>query len=405
MSLNPNGAPAGFYYQAGATAYLIDPVGTYSLAGASAPTIDPAGAYSFAGPSAPTFAAAGAYIPITGATSVAAEIVDPAASYSLAGASVANDRPCRRGRWPGREHPHARCGGRFIFRSPGRPPLRRRLSTLRAPTVRRPRPRERPTRPAQTVARAPPRSPRRALLFRSPGRHPPRRRLSVLRVQTAAERADDRSSWPAQRRWRQRADVCGPGHVHSGGRSDLLSGGECRSCRRLQSGRRERGDDRSSWPAQRRWRQRADARGPGRAHSSDRSDLRCGKDCLPARHIPPSGRDRADLRPGRHVQRRRRQRADDRSGRHVQQSICVKSPVYTIDKTQRPPTPFCRLAAQRRWRITMAARVAKPPRRRNSLPAMRALPRQCCSREWVLGRGRICSGPTSAISLSLSCRV
>ena len=93
MSLNPNGAPTGFYHQAGATAYLIDPAGAYSLAGASAPTVDPAGAYSFAGPSAPTLAAVGAYIPITGATSVAAEIVEPATSYSLAGASSPTTGP------------------------------------------------------------------------------------------------------------------------------------------------------------------------------------------------------------------------------------------------------------------------------------------------------------------------
>ena len=87
MSLDPNAAPAGYSYQAGATAYLIDPAGAYSPAAASAPTTDPADPYAGAGASAPTFAAAGAYIPITGATSVAAEIVDPAASYSLAGAS------------------------------------------------------------------------------------------------------------------------------------------------------------------------------------------------------------------------------------------------------------------------------------------------------------------------------
>jgi Protein of unknown function (DUF3383) len=62
MSLDPNGAPPGYYYQAGATAYLIDPAGTYSQAGARAPTTDPPGAYSAAGASAPTPAAAGTYI-------------------------------------------------------------------------------------------------------------------------------------------------------------------------------------------------------------------------------------------------------------------------------------------------------------------------------------------------------
>ena len=109
MSLNPNDASAGYYYQAGATAYLIDPAGTYSLAGASAPTTDPAGTYSGAGAStattdpagtysdpgvsAPTLAAPGTYIPVIGATSAAAEIVDPAGTYSPAGASAPTTDP------------------------------------------------------------------------------------------------------------------------------------------------------------------------------------------------------------------------------------------------------------------------------------------------------------------------
>ena len=108
MSLNPNGAPAGYYYQAGATACLIDPAGTYSLAGAPAPTpadpgtyipftgatseaveiVDPAGTYSGPGASAPTPADAGAYIPGAGATSEAVEIVVPAGTYSGPGASA-----------------------------------------------------------------------------------------------------------------------------------------------------------------------------------------------------------------------------------------------------------------------------------------------------------------------------
>ncbi len=77
--------------------------------GASAPTTDPAGAYSGAGGSAPTLAAPDASIPVTGATSAAAEIVSPAGTYlppgatapiadpggthSAAGASAAYDRP------------------------------------------------------------------------------------------------------------------------------------------------------------------------------------------------------------------------------------------------------------------------------------------------------------------------
>jgi hypothetical protein len=60
-ALNPNGAPPGYYYQTGATAYIEDAAGTYSLAGASTPTADPAGTYSAAGASAPTTDPAGTY--------------------------------------------------------------------------------------------------------------------------------------------------------------------------------------------------------------------------------------------------------------------------------------------------------------------------------------------------------
>src|SRR5580658_670514 len=92
MSLDPygpNGAPLGYFDQAGATAYLIDPAGTYSALGAAAePTSDLAGAYGAVGASAPTLAAAGTYIPVTGAAYSAAEIVDPAGAYSSAGASA-----------------------------------------------------------------------------------------------------------------------------------------------------------------------------------------------------------------------------------------------------------------------------------------------------------------------------
>jgi hypothetical protein len=86
--LDPNGAPPGYYYQIGATAYVEDPAGTYSAAGASAPTTDPAGTYSGAGASAPMLAAAGTYIPVSGATSSAAEITSPPGTYAPPGASA-----------------------------------------------------------------------------------------------------------------------------------------------------------------------------------------------------------------------------------------------------------------------------------------------------------------------------
>ena len=219
MSLNPNGAPAGYYYQAGATAYLIDPAGTYSLAGASAPTIDPAGTVQRRGRERPharrggrlysdhrgdlrcggdcrpcgrlqsggreraddrsgrhsTAARArarprsprpGAYIPITGATSAAAEIVDPAGTYSRR--ARARRRPIRpAGAAPPAQRADAGGGGRVYSSRPGRPPPRRRLSTLPALTVWRARARRRPIRPAGTAPPAPARrrSRPRALTF------------------------------------------------------------------------------------------------------------------------------------------------------------------------------------------------------------------------------------------------
>src|SRR5271166_983682 len=80
--------PAGTYSGAGASAPTTDPAGAYSGDDASAPTTDPAGTYSGAGASAPTPADPGTYIPVTGATSSAAEIVDFPGSYSLPGASA-----------------------------------------------------------------------------------------------------------------------------------------------------------------------------------------------------------------------------------------------------------------------------------------------------------------------------
>ena len=55
--------------------YFSTQTSTTPPAGSSAPTTDPAGTYSGPGASAPTPAAAGTYIPVTGATSAAAEIV------------------------------------------------------------------------------------------------------------------------------------------------------------------------------------------------------------------------------------------------------------------------------------------------------------------------------------------
>ena len=84
-------APGTYIPLTGATssaAEMVNPAGAYSAAGAYAPTADPAGTYSGAGASAPTLAAAGAYIPVTGATSPAAEIVGLTSMYSAAGASA-----------------------------------------------------------------------------------------------------------------------------------------------------------------------------------------------------------------------------------------------------------------------------------------------------------------------------
>ena len=106
-----------------------------SPAGTSAPTIDPAGTYSGPGASAPTLAAAGTYIPVTGATSSAAEKFDPAGTYSPAGASAATHRSGRHvQRRTGPARPRWRRRAR-IFRARGRPPRRRRWSTLPALTA------------------------------------------------------------------------------------------------------------------------------------------------------------------------------------------------------------------------------------------------------------------------------
>ena len=162
MSLNPDGAPAGFSYQAGATAYLIDPAGAYSLAGASAPTTDPAGTDGGAGASAPTLAAAGASIPITGATSAAAEIVDPAGAYSPAGASAPTTDPARAG--AGASAPTLAAAGASCpsDRRGGDCRPRRGLQSGAAATTRDDRPGRR--RHAQRRRRSP-----RRRLFRSGG--------------------------------------------------------------------------------------------------------------------------------------------------------------------------------------------------------------------------------------------
>ena len=122
MSLNPNGAPPGYYYQVGATAYLIDPAGTYSVGGASAPTTDAAGADSGAGASAPTLAASGTYIPVTGATSSAAEIVDPAGTYRAAGASAPTTDAAGAYSGAGASGPTPAAAGAYIFLVAGATP-------------------------------------------------------------------------------------------------------------------------------------------------------------------------------------------------------------------------------------------------------------------------------------------
>jgi hypothetical protein len=58
-------------------------------------------------------------------------------------------------------------------------------------------------------------------------------------------RADNRSRWHLRRPGRECAHPGGGGHLHSGHGGDLVRGGDCRLCRHLQSGGRERADDRS----------------------------------------------------------------------------------------------------------------------------------------------------------------
>ena len=158
--------------------FLQNYTGTTPPAGASTATVDPAGTYSGAGASSPTPAAAGTYIPVTGATSAAVEIVDPAGTYSGPGASAPTP---------------AAPGRRYYPLSLARPLPERKSSTLRAITVRRARARQRSTPPARTAA---------------PG--------------------------PA------RLSLAAAGDVYSGDRGDLVRSGNCRPCRLLQPGGRER---------------------------------------------------------------------------------------------------------------------------------------------------------------------
>ena len=75
-------APAGTY---------IPLTGSTSIA---AEILDPQGTYSGAGAASPTLADPGTYIPVTGATSAAAEIIDPAGTWSGAGWAVpTGDQP------------------------------------------------------------------------------------------------------------------------------------------------------------------------------------------------------------------------------------------------------------------------------------------------------------------------
>ena len=121
-------------------------------AGASTATIDPAGTYSGPGASLPTPAAPGTYIPVTGATSAAAEIVDPAGTYSAAGASAPTTDPAGMYSGAGASAPTPAAAGTYIPGHRQRPPPRRRRSTLPALIARQARARRRPIRLGRTVA-------------------------------------------------------------------------------------------------------------------------------------------------------------------------------------------------------------------------------------------------------------
>jgi hypothetical protein len=273
MLLNPDDAPAGFYSQAGATAYLIDPAGAYSPAGASSATNNPPGTDGGARPSVPTLAAAGASFPMPGATPAAAWVVDPVAGSPAAATKPTTD-------------PAGTDGG-----------ARGRAPTLAVAGVTIP------------VTGATP---------------------------AAAEIVDAAGAYSLAGARAPTTDQAGR-HSAVGDSVPMPAAGRVADLRR----RGGRPGDRNISAR----RQRADASGSGRAHSSRRSVIRRGNNCLPARHIPPSGRDRAGRRPRGHVQRRRGHRAVDRSGRDIYQSIRIKSPHHrNWTKYARPPQ-FSRLAA------------------------------------------------------------
>jgi hypothetical protein len=281
MSRNPDGASAGFYSQAGATAYLIDPAGAYSPSGASAPTTDPAGTDDVgtddgAGASAPALAAAGVYIPIAGATSAAAEIVDPTVSYRLAAASAPTTAPAS-AKTMTQARGRSRSPQRTLrFRSRRRRP-RRRSSTPRAPTVWRARVRRRPIRPAGAPPLAPARRRSRPLArtLQQPGRPPPRRRLAL-------------TVWPARRRPIRRAETAPP---------------PARQCSRPRARPFQRPEQP---PPRHRF-------SPCPAHTSLRA--------RPRRRPTQEARTPAPTPP-----------CDDGRGRHIQQPICVEPSICNIYK-------------------------------------------------------------------------
>ena len=152
--VKPYSVRLGYYHQAGATAYLIDPAGTYSLAGASAPTIDLAAASVDPATSAHKPAAAETHIPVRPATAGAAKIIDGADAGGLDSLAGASDPTLIRWSCTGfRSRAQSWAQWKRIFRSVGQPPLRRRLLILSALTVRRDRARRQPVRLARTAVK------------------------------------------------------------------------------------------------------------------------------------------------------------------------------------------------------------------------------------------------------------
>ena len=359
MSRNPDGAPAGFYTQAGATAYLIDPAGAYSPAGASAPTTDPAGTDDGGtddgvGVGAPTLAAAGVYIPIAGATSAAAEIVDPTASYRLAVASAPTTAAAGKDDGAGASAPTLAAADASIPITEATPAAEivdpegaYSLAGASAPT----------TDPAGRRSAAGAGAPTLA----APGTYTPA---------TGATSAAEIGAYSLAGASAPTTDPAGGDRAAASAPTLAAPGASI----------------------------------PATGTTSAAAQILS----LPGTYIPP-GQTTPQRRPRRHAHRRQRHRADDRRGRHVQQSICVESSICNIYKHN--PLHLHSVVSQRRpggallWRLESRSLPAKEFFATASSPNYTGTATMMFTRFGLGQRPHLLGANISNHHVSLSCKV